>query len=711
MKKLFFVFIQILIGVNSVFAQKISRDPNPRKDVANVFYKTEYTLHDLWSDEPIFPDANGIYHIYHATNENKTPKEFRGTGRDLSGMTVYKFKNYNNCKNWCGGVVYTIQNTQADVTNNTVVIKNNESNNVNDTVKNVQSLGENSSIITDFYNINYVHQQFDLLEDPLSVLDAKVDASLGKNYAIAAKEKLENLLKGYAELKKQDSVLTNKLKTYEKCKDGNCNDNKTLYNALKKSDQIIDFGVHWTALSKKIEKSCKWNNLRNFDGKLYKSNKRQIGYYDYSYHLGMRSGPYKRTYIIIDPSRNNDNSFYKIVNKALKKYPDVFVQENQKQSFIENETGLDEEFFKLTKEKEKLVEMISFIEKNFFLYLPQNNSVYGRFSFIGNTKNGIPQGFGYLLNEKRQLLASAYWDEGFPIVLYNVNIFHNPESTGKDYSHYGKSFSTKHVSRYIYLDNHGYKNENVNTFRLYFGEYTYVAAENTNYLNGYGCYFHSAWDKNDVQYYAGFSSKSNNHGQGKHVSSTSVKEGNWENGNLVYGTITSKVDNSVYTGQIKDWRMNGLGKKIYTNGKIEEGLFENGYFLKTYAEIERDRNQQELEEKLAEMKRQDELRAKKEKEDAYVNELRKGFFALVEDKLNSPSSSNNNTQNDIRTCIHCSKKYNIAKGWSLRNEVDCQLTQQVYIEAAYGGYSGNAYCSEKCAKCACRIKKGLNCDF
>jgi serine/threonine protein kinase len=83
------------------------RDPEPRKDRANVFYNRKYTLFDHWSDEPIFPDENGIYNIYYSTNEDKRPWSFSGTALELENKTVYKFKNYYNCKSWCDGKKYS----------------------------------------------------------------------------------------------------------------------------------------------------------------------------------------------------------------------------------------------------------------------------------------------------------------------------------------------------------------------------------------------------------------------------------------------------------------------------------------------------------------------------------------------------------------------------------------------------------------------------
>ena len=84
----------------------IKRDPDSRKDFVNVFYNPSYTLFDLWSDEPIFPTENGIYLIYYATNENKKPTQYTGSAEQLSKMLVYKFKDFNNCSNWCNGVPF-----------------------------------------------------------------------------------------------------------------------------------------------------------------------------------------------------------------------------------------------------------------------------------------------------------------------------------------------------------------------------------------------------------------------------------------------------------------------------------------------------------------------------------------------------------------------------------------------------------------------------
>lgn len=94
-----------------------NRNPDKRKDFVNVHFDPRYTLFDLWSDEPILPDENGIYHIWLADNETKKPIQFDGSAEKLSKYPTYKFKNLDNCKNWCGNIPFS--NTTNSITNST----------------------------------------------------------------------------------------------------------------------------------------------------------------------------------------------------------------------------------------------------------------------------------------------------------------------------------------------------------------------------------------------------------------------------------------------------------------------------------------------------------------------------------------------------------------------------------------------------------------
>ena len=97
-----FIFSQVLI-----YSQEVKRNPDNRKDYANVFFNPKYTLFDYYTDEPIFPESDGNYHIYIASNENKVPNELNISENELSKLYFYKFKNYQNCKDWCEGKLFS----------------------------------------------------------------------------------------------------------------------------------------------------------------------------------------------------------------------------------------------------------------------------------------------------------------------------------------------------------------------------------------------------------------------------------------------------------------------------------------------------------------------------------------------------------------------------------------------------------------------------
>ena len=70
-------------------SNQILRNPDPRKDFANVFWKKKYTLFDLSTDEPIFPltqDGKTIYQIYYTSNEDPKPYYGEFTPEQLEQM-------------------------------------------------------------------------------------------------------------------------------------------------------------------------------------------------------------------------------------------------------------------------------------------------------------------------------------------------------------------------------------------------------------------------------------------------------------------------------------------------------------------------------------------------------------------------------------------------------------------------------------------------
>lgn len=87
-----------------VVSNQIIRNPDTRKDFANVFWKKEYTLFDFSTDEPIFPikkEGKLVYQIYYSTNEDPRPYYREISPEQLENLSVYKFKSRENCMIFC----------------------------------------------------------------------------------------------------------------------------------------------------------------------------------------------------------------------------------------------------------------------------------------------------------------------------------------------------------------------------------------------------------------------------------------------------------------------------------------------------------------------------------------------------------------------------------------------------------------------------------
>ena len=115
MKKfILFIFFQTIIS--PIFSESITRDninrDTRRKDIANVYWNSEYTLFDLQTDEAIFPDNNGLYDIWYSSNEDPTPNYKIFSRQQLSNLHFYKFKNRENCLKWCES-----RNTDSQINN------------------------------------------------------------------------------------------------------------------------------------------------------------------------------------------------------------------------------------------------------------------------------------------------------------------------------------------------------------------------------------------------------------------------------------------------------------------------------------------------------------------------------------------------------------------------------------------------------------------
>ena len=92
--------------------------------------------------------------------------------------------------------------------------------------------------------------------------------------------------------------------------------------------------------------------------------------------------------------------------------------------------------------------------------------------------------------------------------------------------------------------------------------------------NGFGTMIYS-----DKSTYVGQFKDDDKNGYGELTSAEGTYKGNWKNGK-VHGTGVFVGILYTYDGEYVNGKKHGPGKKTYADGKIEEGTFENGNFIK-----------------------------------------------------------------------------------------------------------------------------------
>jgi hypothetical protein len=476
-------------------------------------------------------------------------------------------------------------------------------------------LGSKSSLNL-VYN-NGVTQIYNFHKTPLSVSNNEFDTSFHILYSNKSNELFENMLKGINELEKRDSILTLELKKYDGCECERKNINfgviislnhcstkaESLYKSLKNSVSIIDFGEYWSKYKNKI-----WPHNADYGFFFTTNENERFSRYFISYRIELKDLVFNRKYYLfyrgMQYTNIPDKKSYMVLENATKKFSEIIISESEKHTFIENFTGLNNNYFKIKEEKRIIYESIQILKNNYFLNIKDKTSSDENLKYVGFIENGIPNGFGLLLNTENKIILSSFWEEGFPVFIYKVNLYYNVNTLDRLVTYYNK-FTSKHKDKKLQI----YKNN------LYVGQEKYDGYS----IGGYGCQFYSDVKKDEtLKYYIGEWDKNELNGKGSLFINNISYTGIFKNHTLNTGT-SNWPNGDYYKGDFLNFQMHGMGKKIYKNGKIEEGLFEYGKLLKSKSQIdqeniqeeqrrikERERKEEEL--RLAEQKREEKLR-------------------------------------------------------------------------------------------------------
>ena len=425
------------------------------------------------------------------------------------------------------------------------------------------TLGKSWSKPISQYDTIGIHNQFDFTEKPFSVLsENNVPKGTELNFTVESK-KLDYFLKGGDSLVVLLAAKKSELATYPHYLLNKYNTSLNEYSSrLERNYRIIVSSE---------------NNV--FD------KVKEIGY------LNADNG---FTALLISSDKKT-KKLERQLAKILKKQNAISLDKSNLQDYLLKMYGFSPEYPVQYQELNDCIEKLEKVKAYFSNYFIRLNSPgsYSSFSYIGANVNSVPNGYGILLNDKKKILMTAYWEDGFPTLLYSLNNYHYKNRDESKLHKYvvPESSNKKYKRRVIELYAQYYSQSNIGCFDIYLGE-----CDNNDSRFGYGCYFHDNSNKNKFTYFSGMWGKDGKkNGFGKLISDKYEYAGEWSNSELLSGKLTWPDKSAEYSGQFNQLRMHGMGKKISANGVVEEGLFENGSFMKSLAQIEQEKIQQEQE--------------------------------------------------------------------------------------------------------------------
>lgn len=346
----------------------------------------------------------------------------------------------------------------------------------------------------------------------------------------------------------------------------------------------------------------------------------------------------------------------KRLTKLLSKNKAIIINNTNYVNYLRQALNVNIDYLNLFELNKVLISLEKYY-LTFFKTLEAPNSAYKSLTYIGYTDNGLPSGFGLLINPDKQLISCGFWDESFPIILYSVNTFYNSKKN-EDYYKYvvPESKNGKYARRKIDFNFREYKGTDFRTFNIYFGE----CNNDNDFRMGHGCYFYEDFDKENLIYYQGkWNVDGEKHGEGLNFNNGFVYSGNYIKGELNSGTLTWPDKKTTYTGSFKDSKMHGMGKKVNADGSVQEGLFENGSFSKSLVQLEEERlEKEENDRRLNQLAMEEKLREEKEREEKEQKEKVKYDPKIIY------------THKSKTKCDYCAKTFNCTKKTATEIELD-----------------------------------------
>ncbi len=321
------------------------------------------------------------------------------------------------------------------------------------------------------------------------------------------------------------------------------------------------------------------------------------------------------------------------------------VEDNLKRDFLFGNYG--------TTEKEYLdFELFNLLKIDSINYSKNKQDIFG-YTYIGQIENGVRSGFGTLVNLFQDTIYKGIWKDDMPYqgqfyqFNYENRCFGNCENgiglkitNGCVYRGSFKDSKRDGNGEYIFkptydkltnnymistfangkegIDRKNYtlnalklENKNVVVNRFYNGD-LYIKSKqvdeagyqkvlriyNSGQIFSGSCNFEDDIKKGVVYFQNGYI----------FLGSDQISSDNID-GEGIFITLNSDGTFNTYMGEFVDGKINGFGTVTYASGKVNDGLFENGKFIKSYDQIAQEKIEEEKrisDEKLLSQKTKDE---------------------------------------------------------------------------------------------------------
>ncbi len=524
----------------------------------------------------------------------------------------------------------------------------------NDSIFNfISRMGNDYRSDSDYFNTNSAYNHFDFRTKPIKLNKTLASLVEEKDNAFNLKEyrRLVSFIKGIDSLKHLIDYLKSSIAAYPlmDCELDGVNDR----------DRNIQKEVYYMLMR---TKTIYLLNSEEEVSQLYKLYNRHFKNGTLSL---LRSSKYI-IYINENDYSKSDSRWLNVLNEMVRNNQLFTLDSDIKEQFITEVTNLNNDYFIWQRTLSQYEDILDKTLKTFYINSIgsqyehktglQLDAKYNRLNYVGAIlNNGLPNGPGFVLTQDGKFLFSAYWDQGFPITLYELNIYHYSKGSAKDYIYIPPIKNNKYPNHYVRISTTN--NGDSSGHNIYIGQFK--IENNYRSRDGFGACFYDGNKSSDKLFYIGEYKDNKWNGIGSYVDLEGnqydgVYMGYFEEDNRGYFKLTNGTciypNGDYYIGEFNMRHKHGRGTLFAKGGNIiQDGYFANNEFIQTVEDYEKE-EQRKLEESNRLAEEQGRIEAERRRKEA--EEKEKSSFDL--NKVKWKYINNSNLQCE---CNWCGKRF------------------------------------------------------